>query len=279
VEKLPETDTLQLPDRERWLAETYDDGVDSVREYRAAVRWKTAHPKQGSHVASRALELPRGRLRTWFDGGKPDAVRAIDTAESLGWLDTATGEPIFEGLSVLHAWVLAGGSIAKDSFVPSLAVGTGDPDELAREAFRVVGIPSKSVNEGSTKRAHELRPKGEGGSHLGRFLYGVFGAPIGGKTRIGAEPLGYLTLVPKTTLRRWCQTYVTLRGVPVDSAQGGHTVRLGEQRSQAYRRALARLFREVAGEDAQITVTRRATLLGTDTLDMLDVIPSLPPSV
>lgn len=269
-------DTHPLARREHRLAETYKNGWDRVREYQAAMRWHTAHPQQGSYAASRALELPRGRLRGWFDGGKPDAVRAIRTAESHGWLDATPGEPTFEGLSVLHAWILAGGSISTDTFVPSLAIGPSDPVELAREALTAVGIPSQSVNGTSAKRAREIRPKGQGGSHLGRFLSGVLGAPVGGKTRIGAEPLQYLGSVPQMTLLRWCQTYITLRGTSIELARDGRTVRLGEKRSQEYRDALAALFRQIVGGDARITVTQRATFLGEETVTMLDQTPMLP---
>ena len=273
----PTVDSRSLADRRQRLTETYKNGWDRVQEYEAAMRWHAAHPQQRSHAASRTLELPRGRLRGWFDGGKPDAVRAIETAESHGWLDAVPGDPVFEGLSVLHAWVLAGGSTSTDAFVPSFAVGPSDPAPLAREALTTVGIPSQSVNGTSTKRAREIRPKGRGGSHLGRFLYGVLRAPIGGKTRIGAAPLQYLDSVPQMTLLRWCQTYITLRGTSIGAAQDAPTVRLGEKRSQEYREALAALFRAVVGEDADLTVTRRATLLGEDTVTMLYQVPTLPP--
>lgn len=272
----PTTDTHPLSDREHRLAETYKNGWERVREYQAAVRWQTAHPEQGSYAASRALELPRGRLRGWFDGGKPDAVRAIETAESNGWLDATPGGPVFEGLSVLHAWILAGGSLSRDTFVPSFAIGPSDPAELASEALTAVGLPSRSVNGTSTKRAREIRPKGQGGSHLGRFLAGVLCAPIGGKTRIGSEPLQFLDSVPQMTLLRWCQTYITLRGTSMELARDGRTVRLGEKRSQEYREALATLLREIVGEDARITVTQRATFLGEETVTMLDQTPTLP---
>jgi hypothetical protein len=260
------------------LTQTYSgpSNWDRVQEYEKAMQWHTAHPKRGSHAASTALELPRGRLRTWFDGGKPDAQHAIDTAESHGWVDSPPGDQAFEGLSVLHAWILAGGSISKGVYTPSLAIGASDPADLARKAFRAVGIPSQSVNDASTNRAQELRPRGEGRSHLGRFLHGVLGAPVGEKTTVGSEPLQYLDSVPCTTLLRWCQTYVTLRGTSVELAQAKNMVRLGEKRTQRYQEELAKLFRSVVGEDAQITVTQRAILLGGDTLTTLDQVPTLP---
>jgi hypothetical protein len=251
---------------------------DRVQEYEKAMRWHTAHPKRGSQAASTALELPRGRLRRWFDGGKPDAGHAIDTAESHGWIDSTPGEPTFEGLSVLHAWVLAGGAISKETYTPSLAIGASDPADLAHEAFRAVGISSQSVNDASTDRTQELRPKGPGQTHLGRFLYGVLGAPVGEKTTVGSEPLQFLDSVPQTTLLRWCQTYVSLRGTSIELARGERMVRLSEKRTRRYQEALADLFRSAVGGDAQITVTQRATLLRGEALTMLDQVPTLPDS-
>ena len=270
------TDTHPLADRRERLAETYKNGWGRVQEYEEAMRWRAAHPQQGSYAASRALELPRGRLRGWFDGAKPDAVRAIETGESHGWVDAVPGEPTFEGLSILHAWILAGGSISSDTFVPSFAIGPSDPVELVRAALSAVGIPSQSVDRTSEKRAREIRPKGRGGSHLGRFLHGVLCAPVGGKTRMGAAPLQYLDAVPQMTLLRWCQTYISLRGTSIGAAQNGPTVRLGEKRSREYQEALAALFRGVVGADADLTVTQRATLLGESTVTMLDHVPTLP---
>jgi hypothetical protein len=273
----PVSDRTEIKQR---LTQTYSgpSNWDRVQEYEKAMRWHTAHPKRGSQAASTALELPRGRLRTWFNGGKPDAARAISTAESYNWIDTYPGEPTFEGLAILHAWVLAGGSISKDTFTPSLAVGPSDPGELAHNALRLVGLPSETVNKDSKDRATEIRPSGEGRSHLGRFLHGVLGAPIGEKTEMGSETLQYLDSVPPTTLLRWCQTYVSLRGTSIELAQGERMVWLGEKRTRRYQEALADLFRSAVGGGAQITVIQRATLLRGEALTMLDQVPTLPDS-
>lgn len=277
TEQLLPAECIELKQR---IAQTYSGSAnwDRIQQYERAMRWHTTHPQKGSYAASTALELPRGRLRTWFEGGKPDAAHAIDTAESHGWLDVAPGDPTFEALSVLHAWLLAGGSISKDTFAISLAVGPSDPAELAHNAFRSAGFSSEVVNDDSDKRATEVRPTGAGRSHLGRFLYGVLDAPLGEKTEIGSAPLRYLEAVPQATLLRWCQTYVTLRGTPIDLARGGRIVRLGEKRTQRYREALAKLLRSAVGEDGQITLVQRATLVGEETVPILDQVPTLPDS-
>ncbi|MFB6250345.1 MAG: hypothetical protein ABEI27_01440, partial [Halobellus sp.] len=143
-----------------------------VDEYERVMRWRAAHTEGGAYAASRALGLPRGRIRPWFEGAKPHAKRAIETAGRHGWLDTEPGDTTFEGLVVLHAWLLAGGSIAAETFAPSCAIGADDPEDLVRTAFDTVGVPSRVVNGGSRDRTVERRPSGPGGSHLGRFLPG-----------------------------------------------------------------------------------------------------------
>jgi hypothetical protein len=59
-----------------------------VQEYRRLRAYCFEHPDDGSYAVAPALELPRSHIRSWVDGdGKPDPVRAIDTARDLGWLD------------------------------------------------------------------------------------------------------------------------------------------------------------------------------------------------
>ena len=80
------------------------------------------------------------------------------------------------------------------------------------------------------------------------------------------------------TLLRWCRTYTTLRGTPIELVQNKRMVRLGEKRSQAYRNALSALFRDVVDDGTQITVKRRSIVLRDDAVDTLDQVPTLPRS-
>lgn len=92
--------------RAQALARTYGgdrDGWERLTEYQRVLEWRGTHPQKGSQAAASALDLPRGRIRPWFDGAKPDPVHAVDTAEANGWLDAQPSDRVFEALSVLSA--------------------------------------------------------------------------------------------------------------------------------------------------------------------------------
>ena len=225
--------------RSQALARTYGgerDGWERLIEYQRALEWRGKHPNKGSSAASSALDLPRSRIRPWFDkGSKPEPVHAVDTAEEHGWLDAQPGERVFEALSVLHAWVYAGGSIEQTNYASTFAVGKEDPRDLAIEALQAVGLRASVDREDDPHRATEVRPAGPGGTHLGRFLHGVLGAPIGPKTERSAVELPtWLIESGASTRLRWARVYVELRGVRLDEDRHGYTLQLYEARSRAF---------------------------------------------
>ena len=265
-------------ERARRLAETYDgaSGWERVDEYERVMRWRAAHTEGGAYAASRALGLPRGRIRPWFDGAKPHAQRAIETAARHGWLDAEPGSRAFEGLVVLHAWLLASGSIASETFVPSCVIGTDDPEGLLRAAFDAVGVPSRIVSGESDGRTAERRPSGSGGSHLGRFLAGVLGAPVGSKVGVSPAAVQWLESAPRSTRIRWSQTYTVRRGRSLEARPDGFAVRLGGRCDAAYREAVLAVFGSVV-DDAELTATADAVLLGPKAARCLRRVPTLPP--
>ena len=265
--------------RAQALARTYGgerDGWERLIEYQRALEWHGTHPNKGSSAAASALDLPRSRLRPWFDGSKPDPVHAVDTAEKHGWLDTQPGERIFEALSVLHAWIYAGGSIEQTNYVPTFAVGPDDPQDLAVEALQAVGLQASVGREDESRRATEVRPAGPGGTHLGRFLHGVIGAPIGPKTERSAVELpSWLFDAGASTRVRWARTYVTLRGVRLDEVRHGYAIQLYEARSRAFQQQLYDLFAGVAPAES-VTLAERGVLLRPTAAREFDVVPPLP---
>lgn len=77
---------------ERELARTYnstpayDDPADVLDDYERVMDYVAHHPEAGDHAVSTSLGLPRSRISTWMDGGKPAAVHGIDDATDRGWL-------------------------------------------------------------------------------------------------------------------------------------------------------------------------------------------------
>jgi len=261
------------------LARTYGgerDGWERLREYQRVLEWRGEHPNRGSSAAANALDLPRSRIRPWFDGSKPDPVHAVDTAEQHGWLDSRPGDRVFEALSILHAWVYAGGSVEQRTYAPTFAVGAGDPRDLAVEALRAAGLDATVARADDPGRATEVRPAGDGGSHLGRYLHGVLGAPVGPKNdRATIEIPAWLREASAPTRLRWARVYVTLRGTPIDENRHGYALNVKEVRSRAFRRDLGDLLAKLAPADS-VTVGDWAVLLRPSAAREFDVVPSPP---
>lgn len=272
-------DLSDRTDRAMALARTYGtdrDGWERVEEYQRVLEWRGDHPNRGSSAAASALDLPRGRIRPWFDGAKPDPVHAVDTAEQHDWLDAQPGDRVFEALSILHAWIYAGGSIDRTNFVPMFAVGPDDPQDLAVEAFRAAGIEAAVARADEPGRPTEVRPAGAGGTHLGRYLHGVFGAPTGRKNERAEITIpSWLVEAGASTRLRWARVYVTLRGVRREGGWYGFTYQINEVRSQPFRRALGALLEAVAPADS-VGIGSNAIFLRPAAVRELDVVPSLP---
>lgn len=271
-------DSTERTQRAIALARTYGsdhDGWERVEEYQRVQRWRAKHPDRASGAASTALELPRGRIRPWFGGAKPDPVHAVETAEMNGWLDATPRERCFEALSVLSAWIFAGGAIARSSWAPSFTVAAGDPDDLAAEALHAVGVPSTIVRPDAPGRAPERRVT-EDSSALGRYLHAVFGAPLG--TKSGTTDLSlpaWLSDAPLETHRRWGRLYVTLRGTAFPE-EHGYVLQLGEERNDEYLAALGDFLNEATSVDDGVRLSGGYLRITEDAAAELDVVPELP---
>jgi hypothetical protein len=260
-------------DRAAALARTYGgdrDGWTRVQEYQRVQEYAAANPNAGSSAVASALELPRGRVRPWLDGTKPDPAHAVATADQQGWLDAQPGDRTFEALSLLTAWLYAGGSLDTTHFMPHLSVSDGDPRALGHELFTAVRIDSELLERGGGKGA-EIRPTGDGITHLGRYLHAVMGAPAGTKAEQVQLPQ-WLAQVPRATQTRWVQLYVCLRGVVIN----GGRIQLQEQRSHGYRTGLAAIIRTVVDDVSAVTVGDVAVRIAAEHAPFLDVVPRLP---
>lgn len=261
--------------RAQSLARTYAsdrDPWDRVEEYQRVLEYRGIHPNKGSSAVASALELPRSRIRPWFNGSKPDPVHAIETAESLGWLDAEPGKPVFRGLVVLHAWVYGGGSIRTEGYVPTFVISEGDPEQLCRDALTAVGVKTRVSRPSEARRAPELSPK-ENASILGRFLHGVLGAPLGEKNDdVDISLPEWLLEAPRETRLLWGRTYVSLRGTAIDPRRG-YTLQVSEQRTEATRHAIGQLLKDLT-HDELVTVGANI-LLRPAAADILDRIPSI----
>ncbi len=245
------------------VARTYGgerDPWERVQEYQRVIKYAAEHPNKASTAVSSALDLPRGRIRSWVDGdGMPDPMRGIQICESHGWLDVDYTEPPCTGLNVLVAWVFSGGSI-NESYVPSFAVESG-ASSILDTAFDHVGVRHTMFREDDDRRATEIRPADDA-SALGRLLVAL-GAPTGNKNPDAQMSLPeYLREAPFVTRLDFARTYLRNRGA-VRTDRKNRPVQFREDRSRQYRAELRSFLRAVAGREEYVRGTPDA---GTTTL-------------
>jgi len=246
------------------IARTYDGGrsVDAwerVQEYREAMRYRSKHPNKGSSAMASALDMPRGRIRSWLNGSKPDAVNAIEVARDRDWIETEPGDPTFEALNALVANVFSAGSITEGSYRPAFVLDDDRRQLHILDALDAAGVEYRIVDD-RDGRADEARPT-EAETVLGRVL-ACMGAPTGSKTGPLKLP-AYLADSPEETRETWVLCYLENRATEPHNG----IVRFREERTDAYLRDLARLIEDVAG--ASVSVSEKNVILSQDATDAL----------
>jgi len=201
--------------------------------------------------------LSRGNVRAWIEGeGLPDAARAVEVADQLGWL-VEEWTPTTRALAQLVAGVFACGSINREAWVPGWAVETKRSEiEFALEA---VGVGSRWVDRDGDSQANELRPA-KHKSILGRALV-VAGAPVGNKTADTVRGLpDWLDDAPPSVRASFGEMLVAERGA---SRPNKATLAIQADRSRQYFDDIRDLIEDVTGEpvtasDAGVTVSADA---------------------
>ncbi|MCD2201581.1 hypothetical protein LPA44_17095 [Halobacterium sp. KA-4] len=252
---------------------SYDDPYEAVTDYQEYLELADEHSDLGSHALASRLDLPRGRVRPWTNGSRPDAVRGIQTAESNRWLSNTDPAPERERAIVqLAAWVLSGGSLsllreqgARISFV----LDAGREDAFAAIAA-TAGLDYQIVHDDDSNRATEARPT-EGGSVLARILHAM-GVPTGEKSADGPTALPSFVHSPDAGNRgAFARVYVKNRATTYENKD---TLTLQEKRPKSYLEDLAVLLRTVTGE----SVTRDEngiTVSAAAARELLDEPPDL----
>lgn len=222
--------------------DVYEDAWDRVLEYRQVQSYAADHPNMGSQAISTALDMPRGRIRPWVNGGSPESVKAIQTAIDHGWLDPDPDSETARDLIELLAHVLAGGSIAAEFPIVALTPGRRVQIGALQDAFVRVGLNSTVRHATADGRATEVVATDDGVA-LGRCLVAM-GAPRGTKTQLDALP-SVLDEVPQAVRESFATIYAQHRAV---EHEGKATLAITENRPASYQDDLAALFRDVTGE-------------------------------
>ncbi|MCG1004895.1 MULTISPECIES: hypothetical protein [Halobacterium] len=241
---------------------SYEDPFNAVQDYQRYLELASKNPDLGSYVLASRLDLPRGRVRPWTNGARPDVVRGIQTAEAAGWLSNTDPTPERERALVgLVAWVLSSGSLslARDDGAHLSFVLDDDRQAEFAAIAADANLNYTLVHETDTERATEARPS-EAGSVLARVLHAM-GVPSGGKStnRPTALPT-FVRDLDAAARAAFARVYVRNRAVGFTDKD---TRIIQEERSDSYLEDVAVLLRSVTGEavtrgENKITVSAAA---------------------
>lgn len=230
------------------LARTYDppsyeDAWACVTDYQRVLEHAADHPEQRSSAVSSRLDLPRGRIRPWLNGARPDVVRGVQTAEANGWIANHETRETERALVQLAAWVLSGGSLHLGD-APHVYFSLNHDDGHFEQIAAAAGIDYNVVARDSEARGTEARPTTDG-AVLARVL-AAMDVPSDATAKQNAVSLPEFVDGLDSDLREaFARIYVLNRG-----AQHAHadTIEIHEDRPETYLEDVAELLRSVTGE-------------------------------
>lgn len=244
-----------------YLSPTHEDPWDAVREYQAVTAYAAEHPEKGSAAIASEFEVPRGRIRPWLNNGSmPDPARAVQIADTQGWLVRDTKTPEARALAGLVAWVLSGGAITARHYTPYFCINerAADASKTDLETLADELDLSLRTNDRDEGRVTEVTLP-EHSSTFGRCLAAA-GAPVGEKTTDQLTVPKWIREGPPAVRKAFVSVYLGNRAV-----RTGHSDVLQiheEQRPAEYYAQLATTVESVADQG---TVTASAQHVRADT--------------
>ena len=232
MERLPSVEDLAGT----YNTPAYADPMEAVEDYRQYQR-EWADTQLGSHAVSTRMELPRGRIRSWEDGSRPDVVNGIETAREHGWLECEADSDTFAALNRLVAGVFSGGSISASTFEPSYSAPDDRVDGQLRADLDTLGVGSR-IALSNSGNVEEIRPESDA-SVLGRVLVAL-GAPAGEKAGVVERLPSYLYRHADSTQREFARVYVANRAT---DRRDRNFMQIREERSDRYLDSVAVLLR------------------------------------
>lgn len=261
---------------ERDIARTYDGSRysgdvgswDIVEQYRRVATYRLSNPDSGYTAIASALELPKGRVRSWYEGKTPAVVAGLETARDYGWLEIDTTDPAFEPLNTLVAGIYAAGSLNPDNWIPIFALNEHGFESAIVDALEAAGVGWQEHEEDRDgNRGPTIRPAHDG-AVLGRVLH-VLGVPIGKKAHLEDLSLpDYLDDAAADVRDSWVRTYLLHRGYEDRTSD---SIQILEDRPRSYRRELADLIESVA--DAPVRAGDQSVTISAEAARALEVAP------
>jgi hypothetical protein len=223
---------------EKALANTYDNGWTTVKQYRAALDFRDDQPDLAQAEIARRVERSPSTVRAWLvEKHRPDPIQALEVAEERGWLRSDPESEVFRVINALTAWIFAGGTINHRTFEPRFSAG--DLLELAtlNHLLEIVDLPYW-IRQKESEQGLEIVTQ-SGASIFGRLL-STIGAPIGGKATKSELTLPECLHTAGVHLRRdFARIYLLTRGVRIGNTE---RYRIGEVRTSEYLRELQTLL-------------------------------------
>ncbi|OKY78284.1 MAG: Inactivated LAGLIDADG family endonuclease and N-terminal HTH domain [Candidatus Methanohalarchaeum thermophilum] len=223
----------------------YDKPTDILKEYRETMN----HQNKSSYKLSRELNIPRGRIREWKSGSKPDFIKGLEKARKLELVDIGFSSDRFREINKLVSWVFSGGSINK-WYAPSFSIENKQKQKLFQEIAGELGFEYELIRENKADKATEARLKNHQ-SIIGRALVAL-GAPIGTQKTNGLTLPTYLKnkKCPIEIKKDFTGIYLINRGFH-DRDNG--MIRFREKRSKEYLKELCNLFKEATNKKVSLS--------------------------
>jgi hypothetical protein len=196
---------------ERELAETYDNGWESVNQYREATDLRENNPDMSRAEVARRVSRPSSAVRGWLvENKKPQAVNALNEAQQRGWINIESTSEQFRAVNQLVAWIFSGGGIAERDFSPHFSVDDSVTLSVIDRLLRWANLPYR-IDSDRPERGTVIVPS-QAASVFGRVL-SILDVPIGVKAH--EENLGlpdYLASLPEKHQRDFLRVYALNRG-------------------------------------------------------------------
>jgi hypothetical protein len=196
---------------EQALAETYENGWETLTQYRTATRLREDNPEMARAEISRRVGRSAGAVRGWLVEEKiPAVVSAVQTARDRGWLNVDPDSERFRAFNQLVAWIFSGGGIAAGRFVPHFSVDDSLILAVLTQHFRWLQLGYRCRHLDDPDRHLEVVPSDDG-VLLGRIL-SVLGAPRGVKAQVDGLSLpSYLSTVDREHRRDFARIHLLNR--------------------------------------------------------------------
>jgi hypothetical protein len=224
----------------------YADPWDCVEDFERVQQEAAKHPNKGSAALASVVDLPRGRIRPWMEGARPDCYRGLQVALEHDWLLESWDSDTARALNELAAWVCASGSI-DSNFAAYFVVEPALVDRFQQ----VAADANLSVRR--TRDDPDRPPEWTPTEHqtvFGRVLHTWTGVQ-GDKSALATQFPRYPQFAPDDIAAVFAATYVRLRASETDRYDGP-AVTLQEDRSKRYYRNLRSLLERVVEDPDEI---------------------------